>query len=551
MEYIFVILVIALVAYIFIGGAIAEKRKKERLYARLKKEYGNIPDTPLHELKRYPDGYLRNYANDIGIDEITASDLDLDTLYERVNYCVSGVGAEYLYYMLRCPGALDAKKNRYLKQLDYLKEHEDYRMKMRMQFASLGLLDKYSLFDFLNFLCDVKPHGILRYIIKDVLLVAFLALCFVNEMFILPTVLIFLFSIGWYYKEKNTIQIYMTNMTLILRLMKLSKEIPYKDSEVFSEEFEEVREVLNNLRAFKRYAGIYSANTKNGSLLDVLIDYFRMTFHSDIILFYLMLTEIFKHKEDLRRLADVIGYGDAVISVAYYRASLDTFCVPEFTTEDRMETVKLYHPLLTNPVSNSFSESKNVLLTGSNASGKSTFLKTVAVNELLGQAIYTCCATRFVSPKYAIYSSMSLRDDIIGGESYYMVEIRSLKRILDAAQSGQKVICFIDEVLRGTNTVERIAASYEILKFLAKSNIRCFAATHDIELTRLLEEIYSNYHFEETVTEKDVCFDYHLHEGRASGRNAIALLRLFGYPEEITDSAYQRADRFLQEGIWE
>ena len=78
------------------------------------------------------------------------------------------------------------------------------------------------------------------------------------------------------------------------------------------------------------------------------------------------------------------------------------------------------------------------------------------------------------------------------------MEIKALKRILTAAeQTGCPVLCFVDEVLRGTNTVERIAASSEILKYLKDKNVLCFAATHDIELTAILSGCYDNYHFQE------------------------------------------------------
>ena len=94
----------------------------------------------------------------------------------------------------------------------------------------------------------------------------------------------------------------------------------------------------------------------------------------------------------------------------------------------------------------------------------------------------------------------SLEDDIVSGESYYIVEIKSLKRILDAAAHRKgTILCFVDEVLRGTNTVERIAASTQILRSLGHSGILCFAATHDIELTELLQGEFDNYHFEEDV----------------------------------------------------
>ena len=145
---------------------------------------------------------------------------------------------------------------------------------------------------------------------------------------------------------------------------------------------------------------------------------------------------------------------------------------------------------------------------------------------------------------------MALRDDLDSQESYYIVEIKSLKRILNATNQGGPILCFIDEVLRGTNTVERIAASAQILKSLAGNNVLCFAATHDIELTQMLEADYDNYHFQEEIVENDILFDYILYPGRATSRNAIRLLGMIGYDEEIIRRADATAEEFLKSGEW-
>ena len=108
----------------------------------------------------------------------------------------------------------------------------------------------------------------------------------------------------------------------------------------------------------------------------------------------------------------------------------------------------------------------------------------------------------------------------------------------------------MDEVLRGTNTVERIAASTQILKSLQGAGGLCFAATHDIELTELLEKEYANYHFQEQVEKGDISFPYQLMPGRAQTRNAIRLLAIMGYEEEIIERADRLAAHFLQNGRW-
>lgn len=210
------------------------------------------------------------------------------------------------------------------------------------------------------------------------------------------------------------------------------------------------------------------------------------------------------------------------------------------------------HPLLDHAVPNNLNTARSLLITGSNASGKSTFLKTTALCALLAQSICTCPAACWRASAFRIYSSMALDDSLETGESYYIVETRSLKRILDAARekSEPPILCVVDEVLRGTNTVERIAASCEVLGALADRSVLCLAATHDIELCDLLEERYTLAHFEEKMGEHTMLFDYRLRPGRAVSRNAINLLQLMGFDEAVVAGAHRRANAYIQNGAW-
>ena len=111
-------------------------------------------------------------------------------------------------------------------------------------------------------------------------------------------------------------------------------------------------------------------------------------------------------------------------------------------------------------------------------------------------------------------------------------------------------ICFIDEILRGTNTIERIAASSRVLLDLSARNCICMAATHDIELTSILEGIYDNYHFREEITDNDVVFDYKLHKGKSRTKNALKLLKLMGFDNAIVAKAEKAARDFEMKGMW-
>ena len=196
-------------------------------------------------------------------------------------------------------------------------------------------------------------------------------------------------------------------------------------------------------------------------------------------------------------------------------------------------------------------EKEITALIGPSGCGKSTFLRSVLLCAVMAQSLGICPAESYRAPAFRILSSMALRDSMENGESYYIVEIRSLKRILDAAgERRTPVLCFVDEVLRGTNTVERIAAATQILIRLAESGTLGFAATHDIEMTELLKEYYDNYHFEEVIRDGDILFPYQLLPGKASTRNAIRLLQMMGYEEQIIKKASGQAENFLKTGKW-
>jgi len=285
--------------------------------------------------------------------------------------------------------------------------------------------------------------------------------------------------------------------------------------------------------------------------LSLLINSFL---YLDLIVFELLKNRLGKHHEDIFLIHEYLGRLDSAIAVASYRKRLPVYAEPYIDFDS--STVQfhgegLVHPLLNNPVPNDLDTATSVLLTGSNASGKSTFLKTIALNAVFAQSICTVLGALYKAPAFRIYTSMAIPDNLFAGESYFISEIKSLKRITDADSTGRPLLCVIDEVLRGTNTVERIAASSELLEHLNTEKSLCLAATHDIELCALLDGHYRLLHFEETVTwDGEVLFDYKIKDGPATTRNAIRLLGSMGFKKELVKRANERAGRYDAEGKW-
>ena len=550
-------MIFAVIIYVMVRGSVEEKRNRKQYEAGLREGYGKFPDKEYSEQDFENITRLFAYRHkDYFIDDITWNDLNMNGIFALMDHTQSSSGAEYLYDMLRTPKLQKAKMDELEKHICFLRKDEDKRVTVQMKLHALGTSGKYSVFDYIEYLDNIGDCSNGKHIVMLLALFVSLALLFVNVMTgVFLLLLVIAVNMTSYLREKNNIQPYFCSFSYIMRMIQCGKGILTVDLSEMVEYKKELEKKIGRLTPISRnYSVVASMNSSSGNPLEIVSDYFNMLTHIDIMRFNRMVRLVKEHKEEIYELVEAIGYIDAVISIGAFRESLKSYCVPEF--EEGKEVVLCiengYHPSINEPVVNSFLQKRGMLVTGSNASGKSTFLKMIAINAILAQTIHTCTASSYRGGLYKIYSSMALRDDLMAGDSYYIVEIKALKRIVDAAEekSENPLLCFVDEVLRGTNTVERIAASAQIMDNLARKGVYCFAATHDIELTHLLAQKYDNYHFEEDVKDGDVLFSYRLLDGRAQTRNAIKLLKVIGFSDEITEHAEDRVQRFVRTGQW-
>lgn len=548
---VFVLLIVAAGVYVCVSSSIKRRKAAENA---IRKSWGkraryNGTDESFNYISHYAKMNLAESA----IDDITWNDLGMDEVFKAINNTNSSVGQEYLYKMLREPVADNEKLHELDRLADEFTANEKERIIIQKIFRCMGKSRKVAVTDYISYIMDIKQGSNVVHFIAWMFLTASVLV----TVFVTPVLGIWLiiasvaFSIITYYKYKARIENYFKCINIIVKMASASEDICDSNIEFLAPECDRLKNILKNFAKITKGSWMIESGNVDGSLAEVVLDYLRMITHMDIVRFNKMTKLITARSEDAYNLIDTLGFIEASIAVASFRESLPFYCKPEFRDGNNMSVKDVYHPLIDNPVCNSISTYRNVLLTGSNASGKSTFLKTIAINSILAQTIGTSLSKEYKAPVYRIYSSMALRDDLANSDSYYIVEIKSLKRILDAVnRTGQPVLCFIDEVLRGTNTVERIAASSEILKNLNTDRALCFAATHDVELTTILKDCYDNYHFQEEVTEDEVKFDYKLYDGPATTRNAIKLLNVIGYDKNIIKGAEQRAMHFLTEGNW-
>jgi len=555
MEYIGFLFVVVIILFIFfISGIVNERNSKKKYVENLIKGYGskNTREYNAEEFQNIS-AYYRHHKTGFSIDDITWNDLNMDEIFRQMNYAKSSAGDEYLYYLLRSPKIDVWDWEDFEDKTEYFRTHQTERLKLQLALHKMGYTGKYSIYDYLDNLDSLEKRNSTKDILADILLLLSVAVMFADlgKGLVFFFVMIF-YNVTTYFKEKAIVDPYITSFRYLFRVLNEIKELKKIRLSCIDKEVEELLGLAHKLEKFTRFSYLLMSGTRmSGDMMELGLDYIRMFFHLDIIKFNSMVKEVYKNRSEIDEIITIIGKLDAYLCVGEYREYLKEYCVPEYEKEKYFAT-KLYHPLLSDPVKNNVNITKSMLITGSNASGKSTFLKTVAVNAVLAQSIHTVCADSYVGDYYRIFSSITLRDNIFEGDSYYMAEIKSIKRILNASlNEGAPVLAFVDEVLRGTNTIERISASGVILRQLAEGKGYCLAATHDLELTEILKNYYENVHFEESIENDDIVFPYRLKKGKATTRNAIALLNIMGYDSRITQAAQRQAENFEINRKWE
>lgn len=499
--------------------------------------------------------YESKKDSSLDVDDITWNDLDMDRIFMRLNHTESSIGEEYLYSMLRKVQYSNEHLEERNRLISFFEKNKKERKVVQKKLRNIGRLKDISFYEYMNRVDALESHKpYLQFFCMFSLPVSVLS-TFIPQIgsygfgLIVASVA---FNIIMYYKRKAQIEVFFQVFSYILRTLAFMEELSKINIPELKFYLKEIEKEVSKFKKFRRGSFLVISKKATGSVEDLLLDYLRMLFHFDLIKFDFMLGELYDKKESLNHLYEIVGLLDATLAVASFRQLIDqSYCLPELSNgSPRLEVEEVYHPLILNPIKNSIKEEMSILITGSNASGKSTFIKTIAINAILSQTIYTSLSKRYKACFFKIYSSMALRDDIMSKESYYIVEIKSLKRIYDETGKDIPMLCFVDEVLRGTNTVERIAASGQILKSLTLRNALVFAATHDIELTYVLEKYYKNYHFQESVEGDCVLFDYSLREGRATSRNAIKLLGMMGYSNDMITNASNQVTHFLETNRW-
>lgn len=473
--------------------------------------------------------YRDHYNEQSFIDDKTWSDLNMDTLFHKINFNFTAIGEMRLYATLR--GMFKVNQT---SLINMFKENKVFRLNVSYILSKIGK-NVYPLFpdqmlptkrNILLMFCPLLPF------------IGFAFIFLIPSKGILICLTFMILNAILSFKLKKSYDQDLKSIFYTANVIKQSQALSKIESTpAISVDF-------THFKASRRFSGLL-ARVESQDMASSIIMFIKLVFMIDYVLFHLIQRSYFKYQEEVMTCYDYISILDNHYSIAMYQHTLTHYCYPKINHNiNGLQMKSIIHPLLDeeNAIANTIDISNHILLTGSNASGKSTFMKAVALNLILAQSIQTATAHSFIYQPGYVMTSMANADDVLSGDSYFMSELKSIRRLFNTHQCN-KIYCFIDEIFKGTNTTERIAASESVLSYLDNQKAyQVIAATHDVELSTLLENTYNNYHFNESIQENSIFFDYKIKPGKANTRNAIELLRITQFPIDI----YQRAQQNIR-----
>lgn len=479
-----------------------------------------------------PDEYLS--------DEV-AEDIDLERIFAFVDRTNSRLGQQYLYHQLR-----KIHPNLpLLHELDDLatkfKNNDDLRISMEVELIRLEHRNAYYIHELFTSTYDELYQKWLAIYIKIAGFLWIIACTFTiigkDQYLFLLTLGLTFFNFYIYFTNKNKIARYTHSLPQIYLLMKVAKNC----SDLLKNT-EEISKKLKNLAPLKKVLGYinFQSGSETNDISAGVFELIKALLLIEPAMFLISLHKIKSQKANIETLFNYVAKIDTAISIQSLRISLPYYTKPNFTDGvPKLDIEALYHPLIENCIPNSIhiTAQQGTLITGSNMSGKTTFIRSIVINALLSQTLFTSVTKSYNAPFLNLFTSIRINDNLEENQSYFQTEALSVLHIVNESDQKSNNLIIIDEIFRGTNTIERIAAAKAILSYLTNKNNFVFVSTHDLELAELLGNEYRCYSFEEKVTDTRLVFDYKIKPGILKNKNGIAILAAMGYPQAVVEQA--------------
>lgn len=321
------------------------------------------------------------------------------------------------------------------------------------------------------------------------------------------------------------------NLETYLEILKLIEDKKFESQyliDIKSTMFSSKASSINAIKELDKITQII--NIRSGGVLNLVLN---AAFLWDYQCIFLLETWKKQYGNKVKDWIEGIGQIESLMSFSVLQNVNENIIFPEIVEgKPQITAEEIGHPLIKgeNRVSNDLEMNNEIfIITGSNMSGKTTFLRTIGVNLVLAYNGAGVCAREMKCTILDIMTSMRIQDDLAAGISTFYAEILRIKKIIDKSEDDQDMIFLIDEIFTGTNSPDRIAGAKNVLSNLNKKNIIGAITTHDLELCELdRNKRIKNYHFKDIYEDDNIIFDYKIRSGKSTSTNAKNLMRLAG-----------------------
>ena len=482
---------------------------------------------------------------DSQVDGQTWHDLDLYRVFDQLNYTQSSIGAEALYQKMRL---IKFQPEASLQELeDFFDHHPDLRLKVQVVMNQLGK----------------KNHNMARSIVANpgkqdskiyLSLYIFLACLPVFSLFFLPFFKIQAMMVLVASATFNIIFSSIRNWSNKMRLDRVSYLVRIfastaKLSHLAIPKQEALKQAVKPFKKTKVISGILQSPT-GSSDMEIILIYLNFLFLIPQIAQVYIYQQVRIHQKEAQEAINLLGELEVAISLLRHKRDVELVCHPYFKKEGGIKGKGIYHPLLTDPVANDVRFEKNMVISGDNASGKSTYLKMVAINCILAQGLGFAYGESLELSYGHVMTSMDVSDDIEVGDSYFITESKTILRMIESLEKSGFHYFFIDELFKGTNTIERIGSGLGIVRWLSRHDCLYMISSHDIELVAASGAVNDNYHFDSRYVDGEIVFDYQIKQGAAVTKNAVNTLKSLHFPSEITQTSQELIRQYEETGKW-
>lgn len=493
------------------------------------------------DAKKY-DSYIILNNNKNSLSKKTRKDLNIENLFNHIDYTSSCIGKQYLYHIL----CTDKKSNvnEHEEFIEKLTSSNDLRNDLIKQLKKLSNPNAYSIVDILS----ETPHTysknyILLLQICRWLPAISLCLLFIIKTSYVPFILLiisYIFNGYLHFQQKNILSCYFFSIPQLYKLITVAKTLSTNHQIQINNNIEpsisKLSQLQSKLKRFRIDISLESEAAMLFYLFSELFNIFTLNSTINIVNSFILIQKQKKEIEDIFR---YVGFLDTLCSISILREKTPYYCIPNSNKEnERLYAHSVYHPLINGCIENDIQiNNKSALITGTNMAGKTSFIRTVAINVLCGKVLNTCFAKEFRVEDIKIYTAIHTNDELTEGKSYFFKEAENINEILNK-HNDKKYLIILDEIFKGTNPTERLAINASIHSALADMGHIILSSSHEQQLINFINDKYDLYHFSEIIIDGELQFDYKLRSGTSKEGNAIKILQILGYPQEIINYSH-------------